>query len=1122
MSREAEKKVPEQLSGKQLSIFGNLVDVSNVVDFIKLNPHKAIMSCEPMRLRTIVSVIKKYATEAGVDLKSYFPESLLVYFNYDLNGDAHYLLELLSEMWQERQNYRLKLWNKVFTIPEIIVVLTAKEHNFMEEFDEDHRHTMSEFVHEVIENIVILDEFLAQRIYNESSSKTPDKWIDHQITFLDNQISISDLVKLIRTNPDKKVIDYNGKRIRLRIIAQLIEKYALEGEISKEDLNKYLPETALQYLSYDKNGDCEYVLGLLKEMAHEDDGYTLVIDGKQFSIKDIQWIIWSKDPNDTVQINEHFFKMDVFLRLVMEAIQLIDGNKTNTLHNAYKNISPENWMNQKVSMFGNQISISNLMDIITKNPNKKVLKCKPIRKRIIVRLIKKYASVVGVSDEDLNNYLDSDVSGSITDNLTYDTDGDCNYVLKLLEDMSRDKHTYTFVLGGQKFSIPQLLDVLSRNDDIIEINGRQIKMEFFLKSIIKVIKSIDDNQVEKLYIETKKIEQAKWVEKEISCKGKTIRIADLIDLLEKNSDKKVIQFNNQSIRHRVIAKLITRYALEAGIPKTEFIHYLPECVMKWLIYDLSGVMKMLREMTYDNHRYIFNVDDQQFSIKDLQYTMWIYDGDYVEINGKAVKKDDILKKIMHCIKEIDDSQVEKLYSEETTHTEPQEDKMDTKLIEENQVNKPVVQDRKPIQEVSPNSLKINLISLLAGASFSWTSPMLPKLTNVKGPEENPLGRPATTFECSWITSFNALAAAFGPFISAYLSEKCGRKKALLLFAAPLIASNFIFAFANQVYMFYIGRILMGIGTGGVFSLVPNFVGEISEDKNRGSMGCYFGVSIAIGTLFPYLLGPFVSIATYSSISSLPIFLFIFFFGLFVPETPYYLISIGNDKLAEESLMKFRNKCASDVQKELLYIKKSVEDSNANKCNLKDLIVVTGLRKGFIIGCMLMVFQQFCGIAAVLGYMEDIFQATGSSISAEYSAIIIGSVQILTNLVTSSLIDRLGRKYLLGLSALGCSLSLSALGVYFFLKTSDFAVSSVFWLPILSLIVFMVCYNLGFGPIPWTVMAEIFPSNAKSLATSLEWQGLFVVLLFVVFLDLFLFCSSCQRRKVEVYKKYNAY
>lgn len=77
------------------------------------------------------------------------------------------------------------------------------------------------------------------------------------------------------------------------------------------------------------------------------------------------------------------------------------------------------------------------------------------------------------------------------------------------------------------------------------------------------------------------------------------------------------------------------------------------------------------------------------------------------------------------------------------------------------------------------------------------------------------------------------------------------------------------------------------------------------------------------------------------------------------------------------------------------------------------------------------------------------------------------------------------------------ITLAALGGYFYVKdvTGD-DVSRIGWLPLASLMLYVLCFSLGFGPIPWLMMGEILPSkirgSAASVATGFNWSCTFIV------------------------------
>lgn len=241
-----------------------------------------------------------------------------------------------------------------------------------------------------------------------------------------------------------------------------------------------------------------------------------------------------------------------------------------------------------------------------------------------------------------------------------------------------------------------------------------------------------------------------------------------------------------------------------------------------------------------------------------------------------------------------------------------------------------------------------------------------------------------------------------------------------------------------------------------------FIGEISESHNRGTLGCTQGVFIASGLLFSYLVGPYLTIqvglppkcnqqlttkhifvSSFLSFSlllqlfcllcAIPPTLFLICFWLFVPETPYYLVAIKDTKAAHDSLAKYRGKTGEQVEKELLQIISNVEESFANKATILDLFRTRGPRKALTVTVGLVSLQQFFGVNVILSYMQTIFSSTGSTIPPEISSIVMGIVQVVSVVMAALCVDRLGRRILLLVSAMGACLAQTSIGLYFYLK-----------------------------------------------------------------------------------------
>jgi len=219
--------------------------------------------------------------------------------------------------------------------------------------------------------------------------------------------------------------------------------------------------------------------------------------------------------------------------------------------------------------------------------------------------------------------------------------------------------------------------------------------------------------------------------------------------------------------------------------------------------------------------------------------------------------------------------------------------------------------------------------------------------------------------------------------------------------------------------------------------------------------------------------------------------------IFVPDSPRYLLEKGRQDKAGRSLMWLRGATSiRQIDEELRDCMQSVEE-NSNSGSFLDLCNSKTM-KPVGICLMLMVFQQFGGINAVIFFAVDIFHASGSDMDPAIASIIIGSVQVVFVIVSTFLIDRVGRKILMFISETGMACSLTALGAFFYLKhqNGDECPEGLGWLPLLSMIIYIITYNLGCASLPWTYMGELGPSHVKgaasALVTSTSWLLAFVV------------------------------
>lgn len=212
------------------------------------------------------------------------------------------------------------------------------------------------------------------------------------------------------------------------------------------------------------------------------------------------------------------------------------------------------------------------------------------------------------------------------------------------------------------------------------------------------------------------------------------------------------------------------------------------------------------------------------------------------------------------------------------------------------------------------------------------------------------------------------------------------------------------------------------------------------------------------------------------------------------------VSKGNEGEALKSLTWLRG-TRYNSQHELTNL---IEENNSMKSNAANLLKALSRKaslKGMGITMGLMFFQQMSGINAVIFYTNTIFEAADTGIDPNLATIIVGIIQVIATFISSLVVDKLGRRVLLLLSSLVMGICLGGLGLYFFLQNDGKDVSSLGWLPILSLCIYIVVFSLGFGPIPWLMCGELFAPDIKgflgALAGTTNWTLAFIITKFFV-------------------------
>jgi sugar porter (SP) family MFS transporter len=282
------------------------------------------------------------------------------------------------------------------------------------------------------------------------------------------------------------------------------------------------------------------------------------------------------------------------------------------------------------------------------------------------------------------------------------------------------------------------------------------------------------------------------------------------------------------------------------------------------------------------------------------------------------------------------------------------------------------------------------------------------------------------------------------------------------------------------------RALGGLGIGGSSVLGPVYIAELAPAKWRGRLVGLFQINIVIGILLAYLSNAIVAHLVPAldmqwrwqfGVGVLPAVLFLLLL-LSVPQSSRWLVSQSRFDEAQRILFRMGS---PDSEAEVDAIRKSLEaESGAAHDHLfvgrYKLLIFLAISIGF--------FNQLSGINAILYYLNDIFRSAGfSSVSADMQAVAIGAANLVATLIGISLIDKLGRKTLLLIGAIGDALCLIGVALVYSSNSHQNLL-----LPLL--IGFIAFFAISQGAVIWVYLSEVFPTNVRSkgqgLGSSSHW------------------------------------
>lgn len=336
---------------------------------------------------------------------------------------------------------------------------------------------------------------------------------------------------------------------------------------------------------------------------------------------------------------------------------------------------------------------------------------------------------------------------------------------------------------------------------------------------------------------------------------------------------------------------------------------------------------------------------------------------------------------------------------------------------------------------------------------------------------------------SWWFGFSMASALFGTALGALGAgvpgDRFGSRDALKMVGVLYVVSAVGSALSWSLPSFYVFRFIGGIAIGASSVLAPVYIAEIAPAERRGALTGLFQFNIVFGILLAYVSNFLLQWLAGGAdvwrwklgVAAVPALVFLALMYT-IPQSARWLSLRGRGAEARASLERLG---VADPDAMLAEFQRA--DAAARGAARLKLFTAT-YRRPIVLAILLAMFNQLSGINAILYYLNDIFAAAGfSGVSQDLQAVAIGAANLVATLLALRVIDRVGRKKLLLIGAVGTALAqLAAAAIMGTGEGREYL--------LIVLVGFIGFFAFSQGAVIWVYLSEIFPTPVRARGQAL--------------------------------------
>jgi sugar porter (SP) family MFS transporter len=319
-----------------------------------------------------------------------------------------------------------------------------------------------------------------------------------------------------------------------------------------------------------------------------------------------------------------------------------------------------------------------------------------------------------------------------------------------------------------------------------------------------------------------------------------------------------------------------------------------------------------------------------------------------------------------------------------------------------------------------------------------------------------------------------LGAIAGPLLGLWFTERLGRRKTMMAAAVCFMFSAVGTTFAATIWDFALWRFMGGAGIGLAMMSSPIYIAELSPPRMRGALVNVNQLSNVIGINLAVIVSYLLSFEGWGwrwMFASVAVPVALLIIGLtIIPESPRWLAARNRIDEALKILTRINGK--ETAAREMEEIQNELKQESGE---FREMFQ-PGIRVALFIAVVIMIFSQCNGVNMMLLYGPTILAEAGISVgsNAILSSIPIYLLIFFCTIAAFGLINKFSRRGLLI-----SSVSFMALGHVVMAINLQFHFP-----PLLTLVPMLIgtgAFTLGFAPLSWIIVSEIFPNRIRSQA-----------------------------------------